>query len=231
MGNNPLKISTVETPYLIYLWQFMRHASPSVSIAQRACVARWQHLHATILESLETADHYPWTALARLEPPKFFSDIVESLIGAIYIDTKGSITACQAFLEHIGLMSYLRRLMQDNVALLHPKQKLGQLADQERVQYILEKEEKEEEEGRLTCMYNPTHFLYTQLRNWTVRCVLGVEFYIASFAHRFYLAPKFCCEREVLNPNLFRHRNCWGEANLCGTKRARNHGSADKGSG
>lgn len=78
------------------------------------------------------------------------SDIVESLVGAIYIDTQGSLPACEAFLEHLGLMAYLRRVMDENVALLHPKEELGQLADREKVRYELGKEGMGREQ-RLTC--------------------------------------------------------------------------------
>ena len=78
------------------------------------------------------------------------SDIVESLIGAIYIDTQGSLAACEAFLRHLGLMTYLQRVIDGDVALLHPKEELGQLANQSRVDYQLGKEVKDGEK-RLRC--------------------------------------------------------------------------------
>ena len=39
------------------------------------------------------------------------SDIVESIIGAIFIDSKGSLEACEAFLERAGVVGYLRRVL------------------------------------------------------------------------------------------------------------------------
>lgn len=128
----------------------MRHASPSVRLAQQKCLARHAVLHAAISSSLAHANYYPWTDLARLEPPKFFSDMVESILGAIYIDTHGSLSECQNFLEHLGLMPYLRRVLDNEIAVLHPKEELGQLADRDKVKYILGKEGEEGEE-RLTC--------------------------------------------------------------------------------
>ena len=76
--------------------------------------------------ALTTGDSYPWTLLARLDPPKPFSDLIESIIAAIWIDSHGSLAACSAFLERLGLLSYLHRVLErGDVALLHPKEELG----------------------------------------------------------------------------------------------------------
>ena len=150
LGNESKKITTTDSSRPFYLWMLMRFASPSIRFAQQSCLARYEIAHTAISSSLAHGKHYPWTALARLEPPKFFSDIVESILGAIYVDTHGSLSECESFLEHLGLMPYLRRVLEDDIALLHPKEELGQLADQEKVSYILGKESAEGGE-RLTC--------------------------------------------------------------------------------
>ena len=149
-GNEATKIATIDVPRRSYLWQSMRHTSPSIRIAQQNCLSRYEVLHTNISDCLAHGYHYPWTTLSRLEPPKFFSDIVESILGAIYIDTQGSLSHCVSFLEHLGLMPYLRRVLDNDIAVLHPKEELGQLADQDRVNYIMGKESEEGEE-RLTC--------------------------------------------------------------------------------
>ena len=142
--------STVEAIRHLYLWQTMRHTSPTVSLAQQECVRRNEILKTSITDSINHSDQYPWTALAQLEPPKSMSDIVESLVGAIYIDSQGSLAACGAFLERLGLMAYLRRVMERDIALLHPKEELGQLANRDKVRYELGKEG-EGREQRVTC--------------------------------------------------------------------------------
>ena len=149
-GNEATKIVTIDVPRKIHLWQSMRHISPSIRIAQQSCLARYEVLHTNISDCLAHGYHYPWTTLARLEPPKFFSDIVESILCAIYIDTHGSLSHCASFLEHLGLTPYLRRVLDNDIAVLHPKEELGQLADQDNVNYVLGKELEEGEE-RLTC--------------------------------------------------------------------------------
>ena len=150
VSDDPKNIRTKEVYYTFHLWQAMRHASPTIREAQQACVARLSPLKDEIADTLTAGKFYPWRLLARLEPPKFISDIVESILGAIYIDTHGSLPICQSFLEHLGLMTYLRRVMQSHTALLHPKEELGQLSDRESVRYVLGKEG-EEKERRLTC--------------------------------------------------------------------------------
>ncbi|KAK4697136.1 endoribonuclease Dicer, partial [Lecanoromycetidae sp. Uapishka_2] len=150
VANDPKNVSTVQTSYPFYLWQAMRHASPAVSSAQQECLARLETVSDELAAALANGSSYPWTLLARLEPPKFLSDIIESLLGAIYIDTRGSLAQCESFLENLGLMAYLRRVMHNRIAILHPKEQLGQLSNQDTVKYVLGKEG---EEGgmRLTC--------------------------------------------------------------------------------
>ena len=150
VSDDPNNISITSVSYSFYLWQSMRHSSPAIREAQQACVTRLSVLKAEISESFTSGKSYPWRLLARLQPPKFISDIIESLLGAIYIDMHGSLDACESFLEHLGLMPYLRRVMQEHTSLLHPKQELGELADGEKVRYVLGNEG-EEVERRLTC--------------------------------------------------------------------------------
>lgn len=123
-----------------HLWKYMRHTNSAIPISQQACFARYKLLQGPILDALWQGTEYPWVLLAQLDAPKYFSDIIESLLGAIYIDTSGSLAACEAFLDRLGIMTYLRRILREDIALLHPKEKLGQLADAETVKYICQRE-------------------------------------------------------------------------------------------
>ncbi|KAL9596168.1 MAG: hypothetical protein Q9219_005988 [cf. Caloplaca sp. 3 TL-2023] len=143
-------VSVSDTTFLIHIWQFMRHAHLPIRASQQDCISRYESLRDTVLENLHHGSYIPWALLARLDAPKFFSDIIESLIGAIYIDSHGSLTACEAFLEKLGVMGYLRRLLQGGMALYHPKEELGQLADTETVRYEIFREEGEEK--KLSCV-------------------------------------------------------------------------------
>ncbi len=139
--------STVPTTISRHLWEFMRHANSKVRESQQACLSRYKLLRSPIGEALDQGKEYPWVLLAQLDAPKYFSDIIESLLGAIYIDTSGSLGACEVFLERLGIMRYLSRVIRQDIVLLHPKEKLGQLADTEAVTYTRQREAKKEEGG------------------------------------------------------------------------------------
>ena len=147
--------STSESSNFVQIWCFMRNAVPKFPQVLQPCLERYDTLRDHILNALHHGQHYPWVLFAQLEAPKFFSDLIESLLGAIYIDTQGSLEACESFLDHIGLMRYLKRVLSGDVALLHPKEEVGQLANMEKVKYVVawEKgEQGEEEHGRrLNC--------------------------------------------------------------------------------
>ncbi|KAI4196309.1 MAG: hypothetical protein LQ350_006626 [Teloschistes chrysophthalmus] len=151
-GKSADDISLSETVVPIHIWQFLRHASPTVRKAQLECTKRYEQLKDHILELLQSGDHIPWALLARLDAPKFYSDIVESVVGAVYIDSHGSLAACEAFLERLGVMDYLRRLLEGGVALYHPKEELGKVADTEKVTYeVFRAEANADTESKLAC--------------------------------------------------------------------------------
>jgi dsRNA-specific ribonuclease len=129
--------STISLP----LWRFMRHFSQALSSAQHKTSARHSVLRDDIKTAIEGGSHYPWVLLGSLQAPKFFSDIVESLLGAVYIDS-GSFKMCKEVLERMGIMSYLRRIIVDEVHIIHPRLELGILADREKVHYEIWLEER-----------------------------------------------------------------------------------------
>ncbi|KAF1812933.1 ATP-dependent helicase dcl2 [Eremomyces bilateralis CBS 781.70] len=105
----------------IQLCMYMRHRSKQVWEAQAACSDRHLHLRKEIKRALESGSSFPWVLLERLRPDKFFSDIIESIIGAIFVDSSGDLGLVRQFVEKIGLMNYTNRLMKEKVDVLHPK--------------------------------------------------------------------------------------------------------------
>ena len=153
-GSNPEKVVTGNKKRPFSLWQAMRHSSPAVAAAQELCLTRFVSLRSTLeqyfvpsirlpIQNSESTSsqaldspRYPWTLLASLAPPKFFSDIIESLLGALWIDTHGSLDVCQTFLDNLGWTDFLHQVLQrQGEGLLHPKEEVGQLADREKVTY------------------------------------------------------------------------------------------------
>ena len=129
------------------LWRFLRHASPRLGTVQQATSDRHAELRSSIIEAFERGTHYPWALLARLKAQKFFSDMVESLLGAIWIDS-GSFETCTEVVERMGFLPYFRRILRDGVDTLHPKEALGMLADTESVRYVISSRSMEMEDER-----------------------------------------------------------------------------------
>jgi dsRNA-specific ribonuclease len=100
---------------------------------------RHSALRLEINSALEHGSQYPWALLSRLQAGKFYSDIVESLLGAVYIDS-GSFEICEKVIERMGILRYLRRIVSDHVHLLHPKEELPILSGSEKVKYDVQLE-------------------------------------------------------------------------------------------
>ncbi|KAJ5486814.1 hypothetical protein N7530_001114 [Penicillium desertorum] len=105
----------------IHLWRFLRSHGPNIKSAQEACLQRHQGLRAEICDALENGTQYPWELFARLRADKFLSDIIESVLGAIFIDCGGNLDVCYAFVERIGLVWYIQRVIADGVNVVHPR--------------------------------------------------------------------------------------------------------------
>lgn len=128
----------------------MRHMSPKLGAVQVATARRHSELRNEINEAIQCGTHYPWALLAKLDAQKFYSDIVESLIGAVWIDS-GSFDACEEIVERMGILPYLRRILSTKVQVWHPKEQLGILAGNEKVKYTIDRHkitELEEADGR-----------------------------------------------------------------------------------
>jgi dsRNA-specific ribonuclease len=123
------------------LWRLMRHHSEEIMMAQQVCLKRHQDLRQEIEYSLKRGSSYPWTFLAQLNADKFFSDIIESLIGAIFVDSAGSLADCQRFVERIGIIPYLLRILSEGIEIVHPKTALEHLSGSEKIDYVVECEE------------------------------------------------------------------------------------------
>lgn len=138
---------SVEIPEEVsYLWSFMRQASFPIAIEKVETIKRHAALREQILEAMEKDDHYPWALLAALSPKKFYSDLFEAVLGAVWIDS-GSLAACEGMVAQFGILKYMDRLLRDEVRVQHPKEELGVWANTETVTYELKVKESEESAG------------------------------------------------------------------------------------
>lgn len=138
----------------LQLWKFMRHHHREVSSAQERCQARYQRLQHDIRRSMEHGMSYPWVELARLSPDKFYSDLIESTLGALFVDSKGDLAVCQAFVERIGVAPYLRRMAAGGMDIVHPRNALARAAGSNKVEYSIDHDENVPHTYRCTVSIN-----------------------------------------------------------------------------
>ena len=110
------------------LCQFMRFDGYAAAAAMQQCLGRYGEYEGQIDEAIQNGLTYPRTCLLRLGAPKFISDIVESILGAVYVDSGGDLSSCARFATQLGLLPYLDRILADSVDILHPKSRLCDLA-------------------------------------------------------------------------------------------------------
>ncbi|KAK4892582.1 Dicer-like protein 2 [Elasticomyces elasticus] len=142
------QITTAESH--VSLWHFLRHDSTDLTTAQQQCLHRYQDLSVSLQDSLNFGASYPWETLLALHPAKFHSDMIESVIGAIFVDSGGQLQPCEDFLTQIGMIEYLERLVRDNVDVVHPRDRLQQLLGSKEVSYDIESEGSDRLWGELT---------------------------------------------------------------------------------
>ncbi|TGJ83158.1 hypothetical protein E0Z10_g5610 [Xylaria hypoxylon] len=123
---SPIDLTTIVTQRPVPFWKYMRHSGSEITNAERAAEQRHLAEREAILDALAHNSEYPWAQLAHLAIPKFFSDMLEALIGAVWIDS-GSMEACKEVVERVGILPHMRRILSDNVDVRHPKNKLGEL--------------------------------------------------------------------------------------------------------
>ena len=121
------------------IWQYMRHASTEIPFAQTETLTRHDKYRYAINYAMKEENRHPWHILSNIRASKFFADIIESVLGAIFIDSGGNLLKCLTFLERIGITTYLRRVLNTKVDCLHPKERLGILAGSNKVRYYHQK--------------------------------------------------------------------------------------------
>lgn len=114
------RVALVAQTRAVYLWQCLLHSSPRVLDDQRNTLSRYRLRHAEIEEALNDGRIFPWAALTRLQAPKFFSDMIESLLGAVYLDSHGNLDTVRDVMRELGMIQLLERIVREDIDVLHP---------------------------------------------------------------------------------------------------------------
>jgi dsRNA-specific ribonuclease len=116
------------------LWKYMRYESKDLGEALDGCNARYRDLCGHLQQQIHSSRSYPWVALAELQPEGFYSDLIQSVIGAICVDSAEDWGACQQFIETIGISLYIQHMARSDYDVTHPRSALQQLAPLAEVQ-------------------------------------------------------------------------------------------------
>ncbi|PWW77580.1 hypothetical protein C7212DRAFT_277577 [Tuber magnatum] len=126
------EVEIVNKSRKVELWKFIRHQHQQIQHAQKICSKRYEEdLRDSVQTALDYGKDYPWTELSPLESDKsgrnkFLSDVVEAIIGAVFIDSGGDFEMVKSLAERLGILRVLKRLVTDHVDVTHPVKKLGE---------------------------------------------------------------------------------------------------------
>ncbi|KAI0697912.1 P-loop containing nucleoside triphosphate hydrolase protein [Cytidiella melzeri] len=133
----------------VYLHQCILHSSPLVLDDLNVAFARYEKNGDAIRGALENDSIYPWAALTSLQAPKFISDIMESLLGAVFLDSHGNLDAVRGVLRTLGFIDIMERIVRDEVDVLHPVSRLAMWADRKDFKWEIKTEKSD---GDVSCV-------------------------------------------------------------------------------
>ncbi|KEF57436.1 uncharacterized protein A1O9_05353 [Exophiala aquamarina CBS 119918] len=108
--------------------------------AREKTLTKWKEVQPSILEAFLCGKEFPWAKLLSLDAPKCYSDIIESIVGAVFVDSGASLEACEQVLEKLGYMKLVNRITSarlGEVYAIHPEAALSKMATN--IQYVSEK--------------------------------------------------------------------------------------------
>jgi len=115
-------MTVTEDAQRTHLYKCLLHSSVRILDEQQATFARWERPGGRddIEAALEEGRAFPWSALTSLQAPKFLSDMVESLLGAVYLDSHGDLEVVRGVLRRLGHWEVLERIVERDSDVLHP---------------------------------------------------------------------------------------------------------------
>ncbi|KAJ3994224.1 hypothetical protein F5050DRAFT_1809806 [Lentinula boryana] len=124
------KILLEEEQHTVHLYKCLLHSSTRILDDQGLTYARFLKFEAEITQELEKKERpiFPWASLTRIQAPKFFSDMIESILGAVYLDSEGNLDVVREVIRNLGLYQVLERMVKEDLDVLHPVSRLSMWA-------------------------------------------------------------------------------------------------------
>jgi endoribonuclease Dicer len=110
----------------LHLYTCLLHSNVHILEEQGATFARWERPGGRdeIEAALTEGRAFPWSALTSLQAPKFLSDMFESLLGAVYLDSRGDLDIVRDVLRRLGHWEVLERIVNRDTDVQHPISRL-----------------------------------------------------------------------------------------------------------
>ena len=90
----------------IYLTDIIQFCNSELAVPIKDARERTENVSSSVEASI-SAGTFPWTPLRHIDAPKTCSDIFESLVAAVYLDSDGSLEQCERVIEQFGLFKIL----------------------------------------------------------------------------------------------------------------------------
>lgn len=137
----------------VHLHDFLR-ASSGMMHDKRRSLESFENYRDVVDNALEHGSEYPWADLTAMRPLKVFSDMVEAVLGALYLDARGNFSACEAFVERLGIFNIMDRILDENIETTPLKERVGIMAGNGVVEYDVGRSiaKGEEGSGGFTCV-------------------------------------------------------------------------------
>ncbi|KAB8071218.1 hypothetical protein BDV29DRAFT_197577 [Aspergillus leporis] len=129
--------------YRMAIYNFLRSHSDTLSAKVSDVTQNSPRDVDAIKKDLWEKGVYPWARLSALENIKALSDIVQSIFGAIYIDSLASLQKCEVLAEKTGILPLLEHLISHDVVTDHPKDTLQILLPKRKISYRIYEAEKQ----------------------------------------------------------------------------------------
>jgi dsRNA-specific ribonuclease len=99
--------------------------------SRKKTLSTYKEVQPGILHAFEHGKTFPWAKLLSLDAPKSFSDVIESILGAVFVDSGASLEACERVLEKLGYLKLVTRVTsarKGEVSTIHPEEELHDMA-------------------------------------------------------------------------------------------------------
>ena len=119
-------LTVTEDAQCLHLYKCLLHSNVHVLGEQQATFDRWERPGGRdeIETALSEGHVFPWLALTSLQAPKFLSDMFESLLGAVYLDSHGDLDIVRNVLRRLGHWEVLERIINHDTDVRHPISRL-----------------------------------------------------------------------------------------------------------